>query len=164
MSAVTREKSGVGASDRIRDYDFQGSPARPTGTGERLALAIRIRFESAAAFARASGIREGLIRQHIHRSSIPAKHLTTYVRLLRVSAEWLLDGKGIGPINDGAPVAVPVKTPESPFDPEREAIRLAIGAVDILARRRPMTADERADAIADLTPIMRDRLAGLRPR
>lgn len=67
----------------------------PAGIGERLSQAIRDGgFASIADFARNVGMKEGLIRQHIHRSAIPSKYVTTYTTALKVTPEWLLDGIG----------------------------------------------------------------------
>lgn len=160
MSSVTAPKPSPTASDRgVGEYEFEGSPRRPAGIGERLALAIRVRFASIAEFARASGISEGLVRQHIHRATVPAKHITTYVRFLKVTPEWLLDGKGVGPV---AGTNLPIPPVSLPIDLDREALRLAISAADVLARNHPLTDDQRTDLIADLTPVLREKLSQAR--
>ncbi len=94
MTDGTDSKPSAGLGEQTRGFIAEGDPERPAGKGERLAMAIRSRYRSTADFAREAGIPEGLVRQHIHRSTIPSKYLPTYTRFLKQSADWLLEGRG----------------------------------------------------------------------
>lgn len=114
MSADPESPPPAGLRDRVAAFVAEGDPERPAGRGERLRLAIRERYETTAAFARAAGVAEGLVRQHVNRGTIPSRYVSTYVRLLGVSPAWLLDGHG--PMRGDAIAAEPAAPPAEPAE------------------------------------------------
>ena len=77
------------------DMKDETDPTRPVGIGERIQYAIKLRgIGSAAELARRMGQKEGLVRQHIHRNTIPQEYLLGYADALDAPVGWLLDGRG----------------------------------------------------------------------
>lgn len=148
------------------------NPERPAGKGERLAMAIRSRYRSTADFAREAGIPEGLVRQHIHRSTIPSKYLPTYTRFLKQSADWLLEGRGPAVIEPfagtGATLAMAEVAKraagiETPKDLPGAGFDVVVGsppyAVDF--KKRPASAITPADYEAYAKGVLMNMVGGL---
>ena len=66
----------------------------------------------------------------------------------------------IGTADRQAPYAPP------PIDEalERDVLRIAMSTAETVASKRPLTADQRADLVSNLLPILRDSLAPARRR
>jgi phage repressor protein C with HTH and peptisase S24 domain len=84
------------------------------GPADRLrALSDACGYEALSEFARAAGVAESTMRQHLARNSIPKGAADLYVRAGRrtgVTVEWLLYGKGKGPARfEGLPPKEPTQ-------------------------------------------------------
>jgi hypothetical protein len=107
-------------------------------------------YASAEAFAAAVGVKAGTLRQQLARGSLSRDAAVRYAAFLRCSVSWLLTGRQARNDVPEAPA------PRSSVD--RDALRIAISATEILGRHVPLTEDQRADMIADLIPVLKDRL------
>lgn len=112
-------------------------------------------YATAEDFAAAVGVKPGTLRMQLNRGKIPRDAALRYAGFLQKSIAWLLTGRQGRDDVPAAPIAGGTL--------DREALRLAISAAEVLAQHHPLTDDQRADLIADLTPVLRDRLAQLRP-
>lgn len=88
----SRDTVGIAATDNI---------SRTMGPGKRLKIAIKAAgYKHISAFAGDVGLPPVTVRQHINRDVVPASMAGVYLRRLvglKVSADWLLFGKGPGP-------------------------------------------------------------------